>query len=60
MNLMTCKNNWTKNVLIHQIESGAYERVMAGQTNFLKTLPKRMHPEAVLAVKDEYIKTELL
>ncbi len=51
---MSRKSGWTKNVLIHQIESGAYKRAMAGQTNFMKTLPKKQHPQAILAVKDEY------
>ncbi len=31
---MTKKFGWTKNVLIHQVESRAYERFLLNQTNF--------------------------
>jgi len=31
---MTKKFGWTKNILIHQIEGGAYERYLVNQTNF--------------------------
>jgi predicted nuclease of restriction endonuclease-like (RecB) superfamily len=51
---MTKKFGWTKNVLIHQIESQSYEKTLLGQTNFNKTLPEKIKNQAKLAVKDEY------
>ena len=51
---MTKKFGWTKNVLIHQVESRAYERFLLNQTNFDRTLPEKYRPQAKLAVKDEY------
>lgn len=51
---MTRKFGWTKNVLIHQVEAKAYEKTMLNQTNFNKTLPKKILDQAKLAVKDEY------
>ncbi len=51
---MTKKYGWTKNVLIHQIESNAYERYLNNQTNFDRTLPGPQKHQAKLAVKDEY------
>jgi predicted nuclease of restriction endonuclease-like (RecB) superfamily len=51
---MTKKSGWTKNVLIHQVESRAYERFLLNQTNFDPTLPEKYRPQAKLAVKDEY------
>ena len=52
---MTKKYGWTKNVLIHQIEGGAYEQFISNQTNFDKTLPQQYRHQAKLAVKDSYI-----
>ncbi|MFD1140881.1 YhcG family protein [Larkinella insperata] len=52
--IQTKRNDWTKNVLIHQIEGGAYQRILASQQNFTQTLPKEQQKPAVLAVKDEY------
>ncbi len=51
---MTRKFGWTKNVLIHHIESKSYERYLLNQTNFDKTLPNKYNNQAKLAVKDEY------
>ena len=51
---MTKKFGWTKNVLIHQIESHAYERFLLNQTNFNQALPEKYSHQAKLAVKDEY------
>jgi len=45
---------WTKNVLIHQIENGAYKKTLTNQTNFNKTLTPEIRKQAKLAVKDEY------
>ncbi|MFH1307104.1 MAG: PDDEXK nuclease domain-containing protein [Candidatus Micrarchaeota archaeon] len=51
---MTKKFGWSVNVLIHQLESKAYEKSMLGQTNFDKTVPEKYKNQASLAVKDEY------
>lgn len=51
---MVIKYGWTKNVLIHHIESGSYARFLAGQTNFDKALPAKYKHQAKLAVRDEY------
>ena len=51
---MTKKFSWTKNVLIHQIENQTYEKTLANQTNFGKTVPAKIQKQAKLAVKDEY------
>ncbi len=52
--VMTKKNNWTKNVLIHQIELKSYEKHLLSQNNFAETLDNNLKTEAALAVKDEY------
>jgi len=52
--LLTKKYGWTKNILIHQIESGAYESYLLNQTNFNKTLEEKYRNQAKLAVKDCY------
>lgn len=52
--LLTKKYGWTKNVLIHQIESGAYESYILNQTNFNKSLEEKYRHQAKLAVKDSY------
>jgi len=51
---MTRKYGWTKNVLIHQIEGGAYNLFLSNQTNFDKTLQEKYKHQAKLAVKDSY------
>ena len=51
---MTKKFGWTKNVLIHQIETEAYERYLLNQTNFDKALEEKYRHQANLAVKDSY------
>ena len=51
---ITKKHGWTKNVLIHQIESEAYERNLLNQTNFDKALKEKYRHQANLAVKDSY------
>ena len=50
---MTKSQGWTKNVLIHQIENRAYEKMLLAQTNFDALLPNPA--QAKLAVKDEYL-----
>jgi predicted nuclease of restriction endonuclease-like (RecB) superfamily len=51
---MARRFGWTKNVLIHQIENQAYEKMLLNQTNFEQTLPESIQNQAKLAVKDEY------
>ncbi|MBU2639064.1 MAG: DUF1016 family protein [Nanoarchaeota archaeon] len=51
---MARRFNWTKDILIHQIENQAYEKTLLNQTNFDRTLPAKMNKQAKLAVKDEY------
>src|SRR3990167_4852824 len=51
---ITKKFGWTKDVLINQLEVGAFERYMANQTNFDKAVPEKYRHQAKLAVKDEY------
>ena len=51
---MTKKFGWTKNVLIHQIESQSYQSTLLGQTNFDRALTPKLRAQAKLAVKDEY------
>ena len=51
------ENGWSHSVLIHQIESGLYERqAIAGKvTNFEKLLPSPQSELAVQTMKDPYI-----
>src|SRR3990167_5827600 len=51
---ITKKFGWTKDVLINQLETGAFERYMANQTNFDKSVLQKYRHQAKLAVKDEY------
>ncbi len=51
---MTRKFGWSKNVLVHQIESQSYEKTLLGQTNFDRALTPELRAQAKLAVKDEY------
>lgn len=52
---MTKKFGWTKNVLIHHLDTNSYQRYLANQTNFDKTLPEKYINQAKLAVKSEYL-----
>lgn len=52
---MTRRHGWSKNVLHHQIDSQAFERMAVNQTNFDHALPEDVVPHAKLAVKDEYM-----
>lgn len=52
---MTRKSGWSKNVLAHHIDNQSYEKSLLGQTNFEKTLPRALHAQASLAMKDEYL-----
>jgi len=51
---MTRKFGWSKNVLIHQIDSQSYEKSLLAQTNFDQALTPEQRAQAKLAVKDEY------
>ena len=46
---MTKKFSWTKNVLIHQLESQSYEKYLLNQTTFDQTLPESLLNQAKLA-----------
>ncbi len=51
---MTKKFGWAKNVLIHQVESRAYERFLLNQTNFDQSLPEKEKDRIIVeyALKD--------
>lgn len=53
----TIKNGWARDVLIHQIEYGLYDRVSTEEKthNFPKTLPPVQSELAVQTLKDPYI-----
>jgi len=51
----TIENNWSRNVLIHQIESQLYKRKGKITTNFELTLPKPQSDLAKETLKDPYI-----
>jgi len=51
---MARQYGWTKNVLIHRIESNSYENFLLNQTNFDQSVPEQYKHQAKLAVKDEY------
>jgi predicted nuclease of restriction endonuclease-like (RecB) superfamily len=49
------RNNWSRNVLIHQIESGLYQRKSKVLHNFEATLPAPQSDLARQTLKDPYI-----
>jgi predicted nuclease of restriction endonuclease-like (RecB) superfamily len=51
----TRRFGWSKNVLIHQIDTDSYQKSLLGQTNFDKALTPALRRQAKLAVKDEYV-----
>jgi predicted nuclease of restriction endonuclease-like (RecB) superfamily len=51
---MTKRYGWTKDVLINNIENGAYEKYLTNQTNFDETISEKYRLQAKLAVKDDY------
>lgn len=53
--LQTVQNNWSRSVLVHQIESGLYNREGKAVTNFALTLPKPQSDLAQQTLKDPYI-----
>jgi predicted nuclease of restriction endonuclease-like (RecB) superfamily len=50
----TIQNGWSRNVLVHQIESGLYRRQGKALTNFTRTLPASQSELAQQVVKDPY------
>jgi len=50
----TIENNWSRNVLTHQIESGLYHREGKAVTNFTTTLPAPQSDLAQQLIKDPY------
>lgn len=52
--LSTKKYGWTKDVLIHKIETKSFEKYLLGQHNFENTLPDNIKNQAILALKDDY------
>jgi predicted nuclease of restriction endonuclease-like (RecB) superfamily len=51
---MSKKYSWSYRILLNQISSKAYERTITSQTNFERSLPAKIQPEAKMAVKDAY------
>jgi predicted nuclease of restriction endonuclease-like (RecB) superfamily len=49
------KNGWSRNVLVHQIELGLYNRLGKTTNNFEVTLPKSQSDLARQTLKDPYI-----
>jgi len=50
----TAENGWSRNVMVHQIESGLYKRKGAAVTNFEATLPQPQSDLAKELLKDPY------
>ena len=50
----TVQNGWSRNVLVHRIESGLYRRQGKALTNFSRTLPVPQSELAQQIVKDPY------
>ena len=50
----TIHNGWSRNVLVHQIESGLYDRQGKAPTNFTRTLPAPQSELAQQVLKDPY------
>ncbi len=50
----TIENNWSRSVLLHQIELGYYERRGKATTNFIETLPAPHSELATETLKDPY------
>lgn len=48
---MSRRNGWSYRVLLNHICNKTFEKTISSQTNFDQNLPKKMRPEAKLAVK---------
>ena len=51
----TIEHGWSRNVLVHQIESGLYRRQGKAITNFERTLPAPQSDLARSLIKDPYV-----
>jgi predicted nuclease of restriction endonuclease-like (RecB) superfamily len=51
----TIEHNWSRSVLVHQIESGLYKREGKAVHNFALTLPKPQSDLAAQTLKDPYV-----
>lgn len=51
----TVKYNWSRSVLVHQMESGLYKREGKAPSNFSATLPKPQSDLAEQTLKDPYV-----
>jgi predicted nuclease of restriction endonuclease-like (RecB) superfamily len=51
----TIENGWSRSVLVHQIESGLYQREGKAITNFADTLPAVQSDLAQQSIKDPYV-----
>lgn len=51
---MSKRNGWTYRVLMNQISNKTYEKTFVSQNNLDKSLPEKIKPPAILAMKDEY------
>ncbi|WIG59653.1 MAG: hypothetical protein OJF49_002400 [Ktedonobacterales bacterium] len=49
------EHGWSRNVLVHQIESGLYQRQGQAVTNFARTLPPAQSDLAQHMLKDPYV-----
>jgi len=51
----TLEHGWSRNVLVHQIESGLYQREGKAISNFAQTLPTVQSDLAKQTLKDPYV-----
>lgn len=51
----TIENGWSRNVLVHQIESGLYDRQSKAVNNFNAHLPEPLSELAIQTLKDPYV-----
>jgi predicted nuclease of restriction endonuclease-like (RecB) superfamily len=51
----TVEHGWSRAVLVHQIETGLYQRSGRAVTNFAKTLPPLQSDLAMQVMKDPYV-----
>jgi predicted nuclease of restriction endonuclease-like (RecB) superfamily len=51
----TLAHNWSRSVLVHQMESGLYQREGRAVTNFALTLPDPQSGLAIQTLKDPYV-----
>lgn len=49
------ENQWTVDFLLHHIESDSFQKSGQIQSNFEKTLPIKLNPDALQAFRDEYL-----